>query len=743
MRTSDIGQAGPAGSAAGVRLRLGTCRLDLERELLLDAQGDVLPLRRRAWEVLRRLAARAGHLVGKDELIAAVWPHGAVTDDSLVQAVADIRRALGPGGHAVLRTLPRRGYLLVAEPLAGEGGTPGEGRDPLSNGRSARGEAREAPVDGVGLPAAAGCLADRLRAEAARRFVGREAELTALRPAVARALPAQALYFVHGPGGVGKSSLLERLRLMADPGVRLICVDGAELIATPRGVLDGVAAALGEREHPAAPTAPAELWAERGRSVLLIDTFEALEPVQGWMRDRWLPSLPAGVSVVLAGRRAPDSRWSAHPLWAGAMRTVALGMLEPTACARLAQAHGAPVALCERLARRARGLPLAAVLLAGEARRTGRLPDGLGEELVRALTRRCLEQAPSGAHREALLACALARRATRLLLEHLFGAGRADALFDWIAAQGYVSATRDGLHLHDLIREAVLADTGGCDRDRFRELRRTIVRYLATRLGPGRDAWDATLDFFYARRLSPGFRRFHDIEGLARVSTSLCTAGELGDVIAFARRSLTAAEHASFRRWADHPAAAVVAVRTQDGTVCAASIMLHTAALSAEDIAGDPVVAAARASLGADWCEPAGRTYSMFFRHWFAAGTTSAPNPGLTALMAYANALFADPALRLLVVWSAIPDYLAPMWPELGFRTLPECARELGGRRFDLLVRDWQAESWTAWVRRVVTPEPARAGARAAAAPPPAARRGRARTAGSGAARPRPRARPA
>lgn len=672
-----------AGSTAGVRLRVGRCRLDLERELLLDARGNVLPLRRRAWEVLRHLAARAGHLVGKDELISAVWPHGAVTDDSLVQAVADIRRALGEQDRSVLRTLARRGCLLEAEPLPADDATPPEG---------------------LGAPAAASSLADRLREQAARRFVGREAELALLRPAVARLLPAQALYFVHGPGGVGKSSLLERLRLMADAGVRVVGVDGAELMPTPQGIVDGVAAALGERGGPATVRTPTGHRADWGRSVLLIDTFEALDPVQGWMRDRWLPSLPPGVSVVLAGRRAPDSRWSAHPLWASAMRTVPLGMLEPQTCAGLAQAHGAPAALCERVARRARGLPLAAVLLAAEVRRTGCLPEELGDELVRALTRRCLDQAPSGAHREALLACALARRATRSLLEHLFGCAKADVLFDWLAAQGYVSATRDGLHLHDLMREAVLADTAWCDRDRFRELRRTVVRYLATRLGPGRDAWDATLDFFYARRHSPGFRRFHDVEGLARVSTSLCTAGDLDDAVAFARCNLPAAECAAFRRWADHPAAAVVAVREEDGTVCAASIVLQTAALTAEDVAGDPVVAAARSSLGTEWCEPAGHTYSLFLRHWFAAGTTSAPNPGLTALMAYANPLFADRALRLLMVWSAIPDYLAPMWPELGFRALPECSCDVDGRRYDLLVRDWQAEPWTRWVRRVVTP---------------------------------------
>jgi hypothetical protein len=81
------------------------------------------------------------------------------------------------------------------------------------------------------------------------------------------------------------------------------------------------------------------------------------------------------------------------------------------------------------------------------------------------------------------------------------------------------------------------------------------------------------------------------------------------------------------------------------------------------------------------------------------------PSPGLTALMAYVNPLFADPALRLFMLWSHIPPSLQPMCPELGFHDLPECACDEAGLRYQLVVRDWQAEPWGAWVRRVAAPE--------------------------------------
>ena len=89
--------------------------LDLRTLTLRDAAGQVLELRPQAFDVLRVLASRAGQVVTKDELLAAVWPGLVVTDDSLVQAVGDIRRALGAAGHRVVKTVPRRGYLLAVD----------------------------------------------------------------------------------------------------------------------------------------------------------------------------------------------------------------------------------------------------------------------------------------------------------------------------------------------------------------------------------------------------------------------------------------------------------------------------------------------------------------------------------------------------------------------------------------------------------------------------------------------------
>jgi TolB-like protein/DNA-binding winged helix-turn-helix (wHTH) protein len=87
--------------------------LDLQREELRDATGARIDLRHRSFAVLRYLAVNAGRVVTKDELLAAIWPSLTVTDDSLTQCISDIRRALGDAGRDLIRTVPRRGYMIV------------------------------------------------------------------------------------------------------------------------------------------------------------------------------------------------------------------------------------------------------------------------------------------------------------------------------------------------------------------------------------------------------------------------------------------------------------------------------------------------------------------------------------------------------------------------------------------------------------------------------------------------------
>lgn len=99
-------------------VRIGTMVFDLADRELRDQQGNPVELRSQSAEVLAHLAQHPGKVVAKGDLIAAVWPDTFVTDDSLVQCVADIRRVLGDDGRRMVLTHPRKGYRLVPTPEA-------------------------------------------------------------------------------------------------------------------------------------------------------------------------------------------------------------------------------------------------------------------------------------------------------------------------------------------------------------------------------------------------------------------------------------------------------------------------------------------------------------------------------------------------------------------------------------------------------------------------------------------------
>jgi adenylate cyclase len=96
-----------------------SCALDLSRGCLC-VDGKETSLRPKSFEALRYLVENSGRLIPKDELIRVLWPDTTVTDESLTNCIAEVRRAIGDRDQTIIKTLPRRGYILTAEVTAHE-----------------------------------------------------------------------------------------------------------------------------------------------------------------------------------------------------------------------------------------------------------------------------------------------------------------------------------------------------------------------------------------------------------------------------------------------------------------------------------------------------------------------------------------------------------------------------------------------------------------------------------------------
>ncbi|WP_305783818.1 ATP-binding protein [Symbioplanes lichenis] len=285
-------------------------------------------------------------------------------------------------------------------------------------------------------------LAETLDDLRRRSLVGRDAELALFR----EALGGPGVLFVHGPGGVGKSTLLDGFaELAAAAGREPVRVDARHLALAP-----------GPLPVPAGV-----------RPVLLIDTYELLEPLDDWMREHYLPSLPGGALVVLAGRREPGPRWRADPAWRALTRVAELGNLTREHAHALLAARDVGAPARDRLVTISRGHPLTLSLLADAVAR-GAAPRTLADvpDVVGALVGQLVEQAPSPHHRAALEACALVPATTEDYLRAMVG-GDAGELFAWLRAQPFVRDSPYGLCPHDVVRDVLDADLRWRDPERY------------------------------------------------------------------------------------------------------------------------------------------------------------------------------------------------------------------------------------------------------------------------------------
>ena len=287
----------------------------------LEFDGRTRQLRPRTAAVFDYLLLQSGRLVGKDELLRAVWSDAVVTEDSLTQCIKEIRRALEPARAHRIRTVPRLGYQFTAPVEIG----------PPPVGAVSRPAALALP--GVpGAPAAAPTVASDRRAT----LLGAALTLLlllGLAGGVAR-------HLLHPPGAREPLSLVV-LPLAADAsdawlgqvlsddltrqlgqtaGTRVISADTARSFqgrpADPRRV----ARELGVRYvvHGSAQRRGDEVRL----AVVLVDGETGL---QRWAHEQTLPRAEVGASVGMVGRQLARSLSLQMFRWSGE----AAGRLDP------------------------------------------------------------------------------------------------------------------------------------------------------------------------------------------------------------------------------------------------------------------------------------------------------------------------------------------------------------------------------------------------------------------------------
>ncbi|MBX7253272.1 MAG: hypothetical protein K1X50_14925 [Candidatus Promineofilum sp.] len=542
-------------------------------------------------------------------------------------------------------------------------------------------------------------LHERLEQARRRQFVGRVGERDRLRAVLSE--PELPFFVLHifGPGGLGKTSLLREYGYIArELGIQSILLDGRNFDASPAGFLAMLGYALG---LPAGGD-PAAALAERGeRLLLLVDTYELLNPIDNWLREEFLPGLSGNVFVVLAGRQPPAAAWRTDPGWQTMMRILPLRNLSPSESRDFLARRHVPTEQSDRILDFTHGHALALSLVADfydQGSDVDFRPEA-APDIVRALLEEFVQQAPSPAHRAALEACAMVRLTTETLLATLLDQSDAHDLFAWLRGLSFIESEPRGLFPHDLAREALVADVRWRNPDWYAELHRRARAYYMPRVqrGPGQEQRRLLADYVYLHRDNPSVRPYFQWQESGEMFTDGLRPGDLEELSDIVEQHEGHESAALAAHWIARQPEGVSILRGSGGVVVGFVIRVNLEATTPADRALDPAIGAAWAALMRKPLR-SGET-AAHFRFWMTRDGYQGVSPEENRLVFnIVQYYLTAPGLAYTFLPCADPDFWDIPFQYADLNRMPEADFTAGGRRYGVYGHDWRVTPPLAWL---------------------------------------------
>lgn len=545
-----------------------------------------------------------------------------------------------------------------------------------------------------------GTVRDRLSERASQRVVGRDRELAILVDALAPDGPP--VVFVHGLGGIGKTTLVEafvdRLR---NAGTTAFVIDCAAVEPTERGFLERLATDLGS--DPTL-TSVVEATTKQGAAVIVLDAYERFRVLDSWIRRTLVPALADAARVVIAGRDAPLPGWDASTEPGAPVRRIELGPLaEDSAIALLRRDGGLDEDAARRLNRSLHGHPLALrVAAAAAVQRPGwhidreALPPavasltGLYLDDLDAFTRRVVD------------AAATVRRTTVSLLAALLPDADPQVAFTRLQDLPFTSLASDGLHLHDSVQEAAVQALRAADPSRYRAHRRAAWHQLRREVADAShaDLWRYTADLLYLIE-QPIVREAFFPSSPGAVTVEPAADADADDIAAIIERHDRPGRADALLRWWQHLPQGFSVARNRAGTVVGFDVAFEYRDAQRAWLGEDPLTRRWLEHLRSDRV-PADQLV-LFNPRWLDRDAGERPCDSQAAFFTETKRVYMELRPHLRRLYLALTDVTpyAVVAPKLGFVSLPDPQVVVDGVTYHSFVLDFgpgSVDAWLSWL---------------------------------------------
>jgi len=545
-------------------------------------------------------------------------------------------------------------------------------------------------------------LRDRLIATGRKRFVGRDAELALFRAALCAVEAPFAVLHVHGPGGIGKTTLLRELDREAQRcGRSVIRLDGRDLHPSPAGFSRALSEALHRDEgiDVGAPLSPNDVPVG---AVLLIDTFEKIEVIGTWLREHFLPELPARCLVVFAGRNQPAREWRTDIDWAGLTHSMMLGNLGPEEADAYLTARGVAADRFHEARAFTHGHPLALSLVADVLSQGAAAFDAQrAPDVIKVLIDCFLRDVPSQRHREAIEVCAQLRNTTEALLAAALEGDDAPALFDWLRHLSFIEEGPHGVFPHDLARGAFMADllwrSPPDAQQRFARSYLALIERI--KCAAGREKQRLTMEYLFLIRNRPGYRTYYDWNALDSSYAEPAAVHDAEPIAAMVARHEGPQSEAIVRHWLRRQPQAFQVFRGVEGERLGFMALLDISRTTEEDRAIDPALAPALALIERHDPLRSGDVvlYSRFWMHAQRYQDSGTAATNLATMNAFVGAL-----TQRGIAWNfaaqADPELYEPLITGINWARAPQADFVVGERCYGVFAHDWRLEPPAQWI---------------------------------------------